>query len=215
MQDPCLSTWQAGRRKAGRRIRPQAPSRRMLSIYGMLALLPAPRQTISTPAQVAANGRALPRDARPARTCGHWSMSCTPRQGSRLRNWRRSGREAPLRSWLSFAITTFLAAPPPRNGWVTKFRGPRSRRDFPVRGWRPPSKALDGLARLGTAKTQLAAAENELRQAVVAEHAASHTSAWALSVQARVTVRTVRTVRRWLEADGAGGDGPTEPPRLS
>ena len=61
--------------------------------------------------------------------------------------------------------------------------------------------------RLATAKTQVAAAEEELRQAVVAEHAASRTSAWALSVQAGVTVRTVR---RWLEADGAGADGPTE-----
>ena len=61
--------------------------------------------------------------------------------------------------------------------------------------------------RLATAKTQLAAAEDGLRQAVVAEHAASHTSAWALSVQAGVTVRTVR---RWLEGDAAGADGPTE-----
>jgi DNA-binding CsgD family transcriptional regulator len=61
--------------------------------------------------------------------------------------------------------------------------------------------------RLATAKTQRATAEEELRQAVVAEHAASHTSAWALSVQAGVTVRTVR---RWLAADGAGADGPTD-----
>lgn len=61
--------------------------------------------------------------------------------------------------------------------------------------------------RLATAKTQLAAAEEGLRQAVVAEHAASPTSAWALSVHAGVTVRTVR---RWLAADGAGADGPTD-----
>ena len=61
--------------------------------------------------------------------------------------------------------------------------------------------------RLATAKTQLAAAEEELRQALAAEHAASPTSAWALSVQAGVTVRTVR---RWLPADGAGADGPAD-----
>jgi hypothetical protein len=60
--------------------------------------------------------------------------------------------------------------------------------------------------RLAAAKTQLAAAEDELRQAVVAEHAAAHTSAWALSVQAGVAVRTVR---RWLEAAGAGASGRT------
>ena len=58
--------------------------------------------------------------------------------------------------------------------------------------------------RLATARTQLAAAEEGLRQAVVAEHAASPTSAWALSVHAGVTVR------RWLAADGAGADGPTD-----
>ena len=58
---------------------------------------------------------------------------------------------------------------------------------------------------LATAKAQAAAAQEQLRHAVLAEHAASGSSPRVLSVQAGVAVNTVR---RWLEADDADSAGP-------
>jgi len=105
----------------------------------------------------------------------------------------------------------FLGGPSPSQRLVRGAAGDQSK----GRGRPTPrlEAAADRVRRarddLDVAKAEAAAAFEELREAVLAEHAASHASSWVLSVQAGVTVKMVR---RWLET-GGGADpgGPAEP----